>query len=148
MEPIDLNRLRRYRALEFRQPVTQGKHSVKRSLYRALHKRLSLVLRRWRPARTISYRPFLKHQRFVYISLLYTYTSILCITYFFFCLVLYKVRDIGLVYYYLLVIIIHKFLNIFSQKFLLIYLLLPRKDFLLNYHSSRMRYGQIVKKTP
>ena len=29
---IDLNRLRRYRALEFRQPVTQGKHSVKRSL--------------------------------------------------------------------------------------------------------------------
>ena len=27
---IDLNRLRRYRALEFRQPVTQGKHSVKR----------------------------------------------------------------------------------------------------------------------
>ena len=39
---IDLNRLRRYRALEFRQPVTQGKHSVKRSLYKALHKRLSL----------------------------------------------------------------------------------------------------------
>ena len=25
---IDINRLRRYRALEFRQPVTQGKHSV------------------------------------------------------------------------------------------------------------------------
>ena len=61
---IDLNRLRRYRALEFRQPVIQGKHSVKRSLYKALHRRLSLVLRRWRPARTISYRPFLKHQRF------------------------------------------------------------------------------------
>ena len=43
---IDLNRLRRYRALEFRPPVTQGKHSVKRSLYKALHKRPSLVLRR------------------------------------------------------------------------------------------------------
>ena len=43
---IDLNRLRRYRALEFRQLVTQGKHSVKRSLYKTLHKRLSLVLRR------------------------------------------------------------------------------------------------------
>ena len=65
---IDLNRLRRYRALEFRQPVTQGKHSMKRSLYKALHKRLSLVLRRWRPAR--SYRPFLKHQRFAVWSLL------------------------------------------------------------------------------
>ena len=67
---IDLNRLRRHRALEFRQPVTQGKHSVKRSLYKALHKRLSLVLRTWRPARTISYRPFLKHQRFAVWSLL------------------------------------------------------------------------------
>ena len=66
---IDLNRLRRYRALEFRQPVTQGKHSVKRSLYKALHKRLSLVLRRWRPARTISYMPFVKHQRFAVWSL-------------------------------------------------------------------------------
>ena len=61
---IDINRLRLYRSLEFRQPVTQGKHSVKRSLYKALHKRLSLVLRRLRPARKISYRPFLKHQRF------------------------------------------------------------------------------------
>ena len=68
---IDLNRLRRYRTLEFRQPVTQGKHSVKRSLYKALHKRLSLVLRRCRPARTISYRPFLKHQRFAVWSLLF-----------------------------------------------------------------------------
>ena len=66
---IDLNRLPWYRALEFRQPVTQGKHSVKRSLYKALLKRLSLVLRRWRPARTISYRPFLKHQRFAVWSL-------------------------------------------------------------------------------
>ena len=44
---IDINRLRRYGALEFRQSVTQGKHSVKRSLYIALHKRLNLVLRRW-----------------------------------------------------------------------------------------------------
>ena len=50
--------------------VTQGKHSVKRSLHKALHKRLSLVLRTWRPARTISYRPFLKHQRFAVWSLL------------------------------------------------------------------------------
>ena len=66
---IDLNRLRRYRALEFRQPVTQGNHSLKRSLYKALHKRLSLVLRRWRPVRTISYRPFLKHQWFAVWSL-------------------------------------------------------------------------------
>ena len=61
MISIDLKRLRRYRALKFRQPVTQGKHSVKRSLYKALHKRLSLVLR--------SYRPFLKHQRFAVWSL-------------------------------------------------------------------------------
>ena len=67
--PIDLNRLRQYRAMEFRQPVTQGKHSVKRSLKQALHKRLSLVLRRWRPARTIRYRPFLKHQQFAVGSL-------------------------------------------------------------------------------
>ena len=28
LQAIDLNRLRRYRALEFRQPVTQGKHST------------------------------------------------------------------------------------------------------------------------
>ena len=67
--PIDNNRLRRHRALEFRQPVTQGKHSVKRSLYKALHKPLSLVLRRWRAARTISYRPFVKHQQFAAWSL-------------------------------------------------------------------------------
>ena len=39
---IDINRLRRYKALEFRLPVTKGKNSVKRSLYKALHKRLSL----------------------------------------------------------------------------------------------------------
>ena len=66
---MDLNCARRYRPLELRQPVTQGKHSVKRSLYKALHKRLSLVLRRWRPAGTISYRPFLKHQQFAVWSL-------------------------------------------------------------------------------
>ena len=43
---IDINRLRRYRALEFRQSVTQGKHSAMRSLYNAMRKCLSLVLRR------------------------------------------------------------------------------------------------------
>ena len=76
---IDFNHLRRYRALEFRQPVTQGKHSVKRSIYKALHKRLSLVLRRWRPARTISYRPFLKHQRFAVWTLLLHSVSLIWI---------------------------------------------------------------------
>ena len=60
---IDLNRLRRYRALEFRQPVTQGKHSVKRSLYKALHKRLSLVLRTFS---NFSYRPFLNISDLLY----------------------------------------------------------------------------------
>ena len=44
--PIDINRLHRYRALEFCHPVTQGKCSVKSSLYKALHKRPSLLLRR------------------------------------------------------------------------------------------------------
>ena len=44
MRLIDLKRLRRYRALEFRQPVTQGKYSAMRSLYNAMRNRLSLVL--------------------------------------------------------------------------------------------------------
>ena len=52
---IDLKCLRRLL-------VTQGKHSVKRSPYKALYRGLSL---RWKPARKIRYRPFLlKHQRF------------------------------------------------------------------------------------
>ena len=34
------------------------------SLYSSVRKRVSLVLRRWTPARTISYRPFVKHQWF------------------------------------------------------------------------------------
>jgi hypothetical protein len=33
----DINHLCRYRALQFCQPVTQGNHSEKRSLYQVLH---------------------------------------------------------------------------------------------------------------
>ena len=44
---IDLNRLRRL-------PVTQGKHSVKRSPYKALHKGLSLGLRENLPAKLVT----------------------------------------------------------------------------------------------
>ena len=34
------------------------------TIYSSVRKRVSLVLRRWTPARTISYRPFGKHLRF------------------------------------------------------------------------------------
>ena len=61
---IDNNRHRFYTALKFSPPAKQGKHRVKRILYRPVRKRLSLALPCWKLAGKLAIYLFVQHQHF------------------------------------------------------------------------------------